>query len=298
MFMKSNKETQTQKIKIPARSNAPETELFVKIVAHSSSALDTRPVIFILPGGPGLDHSTYQAYNCLFDVANIVYHDPRGCGKSDKNNPNTYTAENYIEDIEALRQSLDLKKIIPIGKSFGSVCAMGYALRYQDAIDKLVLSAGAPSFHSLHTAKENLLKIATPKQIERFETLWNGQFKSNKELANFYAETAPLYSKHIKTRLEIYVLTYFSKNFCHEALNLGFTDFLRRFDFRDQLHQINRKTLILAGKDDWINDIKHLTLMAEKIPNSVFKVFENAGHAIESDIGKDYFDTIRQFILQ
>ncbi len=119
---------------------------------------------------------------------------------------------NYIDDIEAIRQALSLEKIIPVGKSYGSVCAMGYALRYNTAIEKLILSAGAASYRSLETAKENFAKIASEKYKKIFQKLWDGQFTSNRELGEFYIETAPLYSTHLKTRIETYALSYFSKN--------------------------------------------------------------------------------------
>lgn len=298
MFMKSKAVTLTEKVRIPQRANAPETYLHLKIMQHTSAPLGTRPVMFVLPGGPGLDHSTYQSYTCLLDVADIVFHDPRGCGQSDKNDPKSYSMENYIEDVEVLRQFLNLERMILVGKSYGSVCAMGYALRYQHAIEKLILSAGAASYRSLYTAQENVKKIANPKQLKMYEKLFNGTIKSHQELAEFYITTAPLYSRHLKTKLEAYLLAYYAKNFCFEAANLGFTDFLRNFDFEPDLHKITCETLILAGEDDWINDIRHIRTMAERIPNNIFKVFTDAGHSIELDVGKPYFDEIRQFISQ
>ena len=90
----NHKSTCTQKVTIPERTSAPETQLHVKIVTQNKNEMGSRPVIFILPGGPGLDHSTYQSYNCLLDVADIVFHDPRGCGQSEKGDPSTYSMEN------------------------------------------------------------------------------------------------------------------------------------------------------------------------------------------------------------
>jgi pimeloyl-ACP methyl ester carboxylesterase len=87
-----------------------------------------------------------------------------------------------------------------------------------------------------------------------------------------------------------------AKNFCFEATNLGFSDFLRHFDFEPHLHLIKNETLILAGEHDWVNDVSHAKVMAEKIPNNTFKIFENSGHAMESDAGPIYFDIIREFI--
>ncbi|MDP1574123.1 MAG: alpha/beta hydrolase [Coxiellaceae bacterium] len=298
MFMKSKKVTLTERVHIPARENAPDTYLHLKILQNEVAPLGSRPVMFLLPGGPGLDHSTYQSYACLLDIVDIVFHDPRGCGQSDKNDPSSYSMENYIEDVEIIRRFLNLEKIILLGKSYGSVCAMGYALRYQHFIEKLVLSAGAPSYRSIETAKAHLEKTASAKQLKLYKKLWDGEFKSHAELAEFYFATAPLYSHHIKTKLESYMLGYFAKNFCYEAANLGFSDFLRKFDFEPNLHEIKCNTLILAGEEDWINDIRHIKIMAEKIPNNVFKSFPNAGHTMESDAGKVYFDTIRDFITE
>lgn len=284
------------KIHIPERANAPETKLYIKKISKTKEMGD-RPVIFVLPGGPGMDHRVYQKYECLIDVADLIFHDPRGCGQSDKGDPLTYSMENYIEDVDVLRKSLSLDKIIVLGKSYGSVCAMGYALRYQNVIEKLVLSAGAPSYRCIDTAKKNLARLGTPEQIQLCEKLWNGEFKSNYELAEFFIATAPLYSNHLTTRLESYVLAYYAMDFSFEATNLGFSDFLRRFDFEPDLHLIDCNTLILAGKNDWVNDVSHAKIMAEKIPNNIFKIFEDSGHAMESDAHDIYFETIRQFIL-
>lgn len=296
-FLKTREKITSQHISIPARADAPETKLYVKTITRDQAESDSRPTLFILPGGPGLDHTAYSKYSCLVDIADIIYHDPRGCGRSDKSDPSTYTMDNYIEDVEVLRKALNLEKIIVLGKSYGSVCAMGYALRYGAAIEKLVLSAGAPSFRSIETAKQNMVKQGTPEQIKISQKLWDGQFKSNKELAEFFIATKSLYSNHEHTRLESYVLARCAKNFCYEATNLGFSDFLRRFDFEPQLHLINCETLILAGEHDWVNDVSHMKIIAEKIPNNTFKIFENSGHAMESDAGDIYFDSIRKFLL-
>jgi proline iminopeptidase len=154
LFINKRSKVTSDKITIPARASSPETKLFVKIISQEKDKTESRPTIFILPGGPGIDHTAYSKYSCLIDVADIVFHDPRGCGRSAKDHPSTYSMDNYIDDVEALRNALNLEKIIVLGKSYGSVCSMGYALRYGHTIEKLILSAGAPSFRSIETAKK------------------------------------------------------------------------------------------------------------------------------------------------
>lgn len=283
-------------IKIPARDNAPTTELYVKILAEDETRLGCRPIIFALPGGPGGDHSTLGSYSCLQDVADIVFHDPRGTGQSEKSNPETYTMDNYIDDVEVIRQQLNLSKIIILGKSYGSMCAGAYAIRYPKAVAKLILAAGAPSYHFLETAKKNVLRRGTSEQIKACEKLWSGNFKNNNELLEFFKMTAPLYSNRAKNEPGSFNLAKNCDNFSCEALNLGFADFLRSFDYEAALTKIKCPTLILGGADDWINDIKYAKLMAEKIPHNQLKIFTNSSHAMETDIGESYFDEIRYFI--
>lgn len=284
------------KISIPTRKNAPETHLFVKVITKGNEPLTSRPVAFILPGGPGADHTSYEIYTNLIDVVDIVFHDPRGCGQSDCQDPCTYTMQNYIDDIEAIRQTLKLQKIIVIGKSYGSMCALGYVLRYPAVVEKLVLAAGAPSYRFIETAKENLAKWGSAEQIKICKKLWTGNFQSNEEFAEYFRIMAPLYSKKAKKQSDEFNLAAGTKHFSFQACNLGFSDFLKNFDYEPELYKISCPTLILAGEDDWINDARCARLMAEKIPGSQLRVFHNSGHSMESDVPEEYFQEIRDFL--
>ena len=52
--------TKELKVLIKERDKAPETKLFVKIVAEDEESLKTKPYVFMLPGGPGANHSHYK----------------------------------------------------------------------------------------------------------------------------------------------------------------------------------------------------------------------------------------------
>src|SRR5580692_1595567 len=104
------------------RPGVSEAELYVEILSENKLGTK-RPVMFILSGGPGADHTAYLNYSCLHEVVDIVFHDPRGCGKSSKGALSDYTMNNYIDDVEAIREHLSLEKIIVLGKSYGAMCA-------------------------------------------------------------------------------------------------------------------------------------------------------------------------------
>lgn len=282
---------------IPTRAGVPSTKIFVKIVAFDEESLKTKPYIFIFPGGPGANHSHYEKdYSCLSTHGNIVFCDPRGCGLSSKGDPVTYTMDNHIDDVEEVRQSLGLKNMIVLGKSCGAMAALGFVVRYSAVVSKLILSASAPSFRFLETAKANVLTRGTLRQQEVCEKLWAGSFSSHDEMNEYFRETASLYSYKIKHGFPVPPQSPPEYPFSYECLNRGFGDFLRTFNFEDQCHLIQCPTLILAAEEDWITDKTHSEWMAEQIPRSQLVVFSESSHKMELDVPEDYFDSISAFI--
>ncbi len=286
----------TLNIPIPERDDAPKTTLYVKIIsADNEINFKSKPTIFMLPGGPGANHSHYKDYSCLKDVANIIFHDPRGCGLSEKGDRSTYTMNNYIQDVDIIRQHLGLDKIILLGKSYGAMCALGYTLRYPDAVSTLLLAAGSPHFKNVETAKAHVLSRGTEEQKQVCEKLWNGIFESNNDLVHFFEVMNPLYS-YKRRHGEATNRPIPDYPYAHEPLNQGFSTFLRQFDYEDRLHEIKCKTLILVGEEDWITDKKHSQIMANKIPNNELIIFPKSDHSMESDVPDLFFGAMRQFI--
>lgn len=283
-------------IKIPERANAPATELYIKIIAEDSNSLTTKPFVFILPGGPGANHSNYHDYACIQTSCNVVFHDPRGCGLSSKENPDFFTMDTYIDDIDVIRHQLQLPQIYIIGKSYGAMCALGYTLRYPNAVARLILAAGAPSYKFIDTARTNFMtRETTIQQQQLCDKLWDGNFSNDKELADYLQAMAPIYSYKKRHAIPINRSKPLFPH-AHEPLNRGFSDFLHRFDFEHQLQNIHCKTLILVGDEDWITDKQYSQMMAEKIPNSQLIIFHESDHAMESDVPELFFNAIQTFL--
>jgi proline iminopeptidase len=276
------------------------TEIYFDIagmqLAPVGNTFVEKPVLFMLHGGPGGDHLRFKQHSLeLQDVAQLVFIDHRGCGRSKKTRQKDYTLENNIEDIEALRKHLGLKKICILGTSYGGMVAQGYAIRYTKHIDKLILVATAPSFRSLEEAKLFLKQHGNAAQNAIAQHLWNGTFKNHKHIMEFFAATDSIYSTTSKKHRK---LNYSKSNtiWSHEALNEAFGGFLRHFDFIPKLKKITAPTLILAGQKDWICSAQQSKIMAHHIPNAKLKIFKNAGHAIAVDAHDTYIKMIKQFL--
>ena len=76
-------------------------KIYFELSQKNLASKKTSP-LFVLPGGPGLDHSIYQFHSRkLEDFAQIVYHDPRGCGKSRGFSLKNYQIELFFEIISS-----------------------------------------------------------------------------------------------------------------------------------------------------------------------------------------------------
>ena len=255
-----------------------------------------RPVIFLLHGGPGGDHLRYKQHTLVLqNIAQLVFIDHRGCGSSKKTKQEDYTLENNIEDIESLRKYLGFNKICILGASYGGMVAQGYAIRYPQNLDKLILVATAPSHNFITEAKEFIAKNGTQEQKDICEHLWRGDFESLEQFKEYLRLMEPIYSVVARNTMQE-VFTKKELSYCIEALNEGFGGFLKEYNFIPHLHKITCPTLIMAGEEDWINSVNQSKIIAENISNSKLRIFKNCAHVVATDANQAYIDEVVAFL--
>src|SRR4029079_5200347 len=99
-----------------------------------------KPTLLMLHGGPGADHSIYRpAYAELSDIAQIVYLDHRGNGRSEEGPRESWNLAQWGDDVRAFCDTLDIVRPIVLGASFGGMVAMSYATRHPGHPSRLVL---------------------------------------------------------------------------------------------------------------------------------------------------------------
>lgn len=278
------------------------TEIYFDVagmqLAPIGKDFEERPVLFMLHGGPGGDHLRFKQHSLeLQDVAQLVFIDHRGCGRSKKTKSSDYTLENNIEDVEALRKYLGLKMICLLGTSYGGIVAQGYAIRYPKRVDKLILVVTSPSHVFLTEAKKYLLEHGSRQQIAICNYLWAGAFKNEKHLEKYFKLMEPLYSiraRRKKRSKNAKIKTLWS----HQALNKGFGGFLKTFNFIPMLKKITCPTLILAGDEDWICRPNQSKIIASQLPHSRLKIFKHCGHSLAVDAHDQYIRTVKRFLKE
>ncbi len=286
------------------------TEIYFDVagmhVEPQGKELIEKPVLFLIHGGPGGNHIHFKYDSTkLQKYAQLIFIDQRGCGWSKKTKKSDYTLKNNIEDIEALRKYLGLKRICVLGISYGGMVAQGYAIKYSKYIDKLILVVTAPSYHFIEEARNNLKKIGTPQQVavcDKF--LWNGNFTNDKEVDHYFEIMDPLYLYNYKKKKRKKLspkktnLKQLKNIWSYDVLNAGFSDFLHHFNFVSKLKKITCPTLILAGQNDWVCSPNQSRIMAHHIKNSKLKIFRKCGHGLTSDANKKYIKEISLFLTK
>jgi proline iminopeptidase len=290
----------TRAVEKMMKARVRDTEIYFDIdglgLAPLGDRMLERPALFLLHGGPGGDHASFktQCTANLRETAQLVYVDHRGSGRSTEADPQTCTLENNIDDLDALRQHLGLKRISILGSSYGGMVAQGYAIRYPHRVANLILVATAPSYRFIEDARRILQERGTPDQIRVCQRLWDGTFESQEQLYEYYMVMGPMYSL-------AFDLPAFEKgwgrgirNFAQ--LNFGFSTFLRTFDFIQDLKSITCPTLVLGGAHDWICAPHHSEILAKQIPRAHLKIFAESAHSIAQDEPQAFDAVVRGFL--
>lgn len=127
--------------------------------------------LVILHGGPGASHDYFLPYLLPLARKNrLIFIDERGSGRSQKiENSSAYTVENMVEDVEAIRQELELGKISLLGHSCGGVLAQAYALKYQENLSHLILCSTFHSTKKMNEVLKNIMGKMAPELRIRIE---------------------------------------------------------------------------------------------------------------------------------
>jgi proline iminopeptidase len=125
---------------------APHVRLYVDIegcgLVPDGPQMREKPTLILLHGGPGYDHSSFKPlFSQLADVAQVVYVDHRGHGRSDRRPADEWTLDVFADDVVRLCSALGIVKPIVLGQSFGGFVAQRYLARHPAHAAKVVLSS-------------------------------------------------------------------------------------------------------------------------------------------------------------
>ena len=255
-------------------------------------AMRQRPTLILLHGGPGFDHTHFKpGFSTFTDVAQVIYLDHRGNGRSDYGDRSSWNLAQWGDDVRGFCDALGIEKPIIYGVSFGGFVAQSYATRHPGHAGKLVLvsTAARPEWPPVFDAFE---RIGGAEARRLAEAYW---LTPTPEGRVAYREKChPLYNTRPARDLDAD-----ARAIVHDPVNLHFaSDEFARMDFRAALARIACPTLVMAGDSDPITPLAFSeTIVASLPPNLVqFERFADCGHGIVRDAPDRFSATLRAFI--
>jgi pimeloyl-ACP methyl ester carboxylesterase len=280
---------------IGMRVSVGDVRLFVEVVGQKLEVRDgvvvERPTVVLLHGGPMWDHLTLRTdFEPLADVAQLVFYDHRGLGRSDRSDRAHWTLKQWAADLAALLDKLGIAKPIVLGQSFGGMVAQQFAIDHPDRYAGLILSATAARF--------NLEEVVATFRLlggDDMATLARDFFTAagGARTYEFLERALPHYTWN---RREIGALSPFEPH----VLEHFFSDAGdgRRFDHRPHLKRLTAPTLILGGEADPVISAEAVQEAGAAFADGVATVvvYDQCGHGPTRDRPDLALPDLRRFI--
>lgn len=258
-----------------------------------------KPTLLLLHGGPGFDHSIYKpAYSALADIAQIIYLDHRGNGRSEDGPRESWNLAQWGDDVRAFCDALGIANPIVLGASFGGMVALAYATRHPAHPSKLIListEAAGGTYRERRVALFERFGGPEVGTLARRRFLEVQGHADQASLDDWRRLAFPLYTRiprdpdmarRAVSRSE--VLQWFAKPGGES----------RTFNMFPDLSRIQCPTLVMGGEDDPIHPIESQADMAAALPAHLvqFERFANCRHAVIPDAPERAMAVIRDFI--
>jgi proline iminopeptidase len=249
--------------------------------------------LLLLHGGPGADHSDFlPALEPLARRCQLVLIDERGSGRSERPaDPNHYTLDWMVKDIERVRKHLRLPQLLVLGHSFGGILAQAYAVRHPKRILGLVLAGTGSSARCIDRDFRNIRKLLPGPlraRLARHEKAGifqaDGAYTKGYAAASaralgphMYAKTPPPRFKH-PPPLGMEVL----REMWVRRSDFRIDGNLKGFDFTDSLARVKAPALVVIGDRDIVST-ETAEVARASLPRATLVVMAECAHMMFID---------------
>jgi proline iminopeptidase len=282
------------------RITVNHTGLYVDVegpeLAVAGDELQQRPTIVVLHGGPGFDQGYLRpGLGPLADVAQVVFVDLRGQGRSDPAPVEACTLEQMADDVAALVATLGVRRPVVFGHSAGGFVALQLALRHPGLARGLILchTAGARAPHADPAPPPGPGERGGPEAADAAARLFSGDFSAEAQEA-FGRLVLPLYAGpgHEDVPARLMGLTTMNT----ELAAYFFRQLAPEYDVRPHVRSITARTLVIVGRHDWVCPPAAGRALAAGIPDARLVELPGAGHFGFSETPAPFLRAVREHL--
>jgi proline iminopeptidase len=259
------------------------------------------PVLMVQPPGWGIGAGLYeQTFGPLESRFTVVYHDPRGSGRSEAPaDPDEMNVGRFVEDLELLRKHLGLDSFALIGHSHGGLIALNYALRYPRRLSHLLpLDAQLGVDEPREDAQRNLPKLANDPRFKDAAQALGGPWKleSDEDMSVLVERVWPIYFFNPECEAAVATRRSMRASRISVAAMQATSASNGRFLVRDKLSAIRVPTLVLVGRHDVLCSPVQAKIIHDGIPQSRLVIFEKSGHMPWLEEPRAFLSTVTDFL--
>jgi len=205
--------------------------------------------------------------------------DLRGTGKTDRPNY-PYIMEMFADDIKGLMDYLKIESTHLIGRSLGGMIAQNFVLKYPQNVKKLVLIASNAIFDD-----ESVVDLVINNRIKDIELLKKDPVKAfwNKSLFVYHQKFRQELKQNPKKKFfnafsleDLIEESTINPSRAQDIINQGSA--MKGHNTLNRLSEIKNETLLLAASHDRLIPKSLMVEIYKRIPNSILKIIDKAGH--------------------
>ena len=256
-------------------------------------AMAERATVVLLHGGPGsFDHSYLKPdFERLSRVAQVVYLDLRGHGRSDWGDPASWSFELCADDVRGFCDVLGIARPVVYGHSLGGFVAMLYAARHPGHAAALVLQSTMDRF-DLGRLVEEFRRVGGDEVATTAERVYGGDSLS--VTTEEWDRCWRLFGPWVTGAQER------ARTVVNRELNAPGLDLMRGFDVVDQLARVDCPTLVCVGELDPFTPVAATREIVDALPSggARLEVVEGAGHFPWKDAPDRYWPLVAGFVTE
>ncbi len=258
-----------------------------------------KPTLIVMHGGPGFDHARMRPdFDHFADVAQVLYIDHRGNGRSQPSDTRTWSLDQWGDDVKGLCDVLGIEKPIVFGQSFGGMVAQSYLTRYPGHAAGVVISSSAARMDFPSTF-DFFERKGGPDSRAIAERFWANL--GDQDLADYLRVCMPLYAaappadpdQSHRSITSIEMMRHFSAA-GGEIHRMDFRPALKRLALAKAMSPV----LVIGGREDPITPPHLSEEIAACLPKSSTELalFDGCGHGPFRDAPARVWPVVRRWI--
>jgi len=259
------------------------------VLVPVGSRMRQRPTVVLVHGGPGTyDHSYLKpSFGWLAEVAQVIYLDLRGHGRSDWGDAGAWSFEACADDVRMFCDAVGIAEPIVLGHSMGGPIVLLYGARHPGHAAGLVVQSGFARWDAPRMV-DAFRRVAGDEVAEIAARSYAGESVPAEEWARVFAAFGPHRPDEERKANAPQNL----------ELNSRGMDLVRRLDIVDQLGRVAAPTLVSVGDLDPVTPVAAAEEIVDALPDGVgrLEILHGAGHFSWLDAPERYRSMINGFI--